>query len=699
MEQQAQDAPVTLAPPVGDRDPAYPLRGREALLAELLQVCRSGGGGLLHVLHGLGGCGKTALALELVHRLRSGRTGVPRRMVWWVDARHAVVLGTGLRAVARQAGVGREEASAGWAVDVLWERLADMRDDWLLVIDNVDDPHVLDGPGRLVSGTGWLRPHAAPSGVVLITTRDGNARTWGPSAKLHALTPLSDAAASQILIDHAGPEAGTLEAAQALATRLGRLPLALRMAGSYLAEVNGMPRAFRDPDTPINFSDYQAALDGPAGTGLHPARAIEKTWRMSVEYLHGHGFRHAGPLLDILATFADAPIPYTLLLRPDALADSHPEFADLDGPALWATLSELSALGLIDLHNPQDAPPTVSLHPLIRDASRSRTQVSQAAHLLNWVLQLEELRQPEEPGAWSAWHALFPHALTLLDHARQPELELPCRGHLAEAAEAAGRYLRARGQVHEAAHQFERILAVRLEFWGPQHAGTLSTQQHLARALHDLGQMEQARHLYEMVWRTNRDLQGDEHLHTLIARHELGRLLHDSGDLRSAHAHLSAVLQAHRDARGDEHRYTLTARHELARVLHDEGDFHAARDEYELVLSARHRLLGEHHPRTLTARHNRACVLADLGMLAEAHHELLAVTAARQRVLGEEHHATLSTQYRLARVLHARGKAAQAEALLRGVEASASRTLGAAHPQTRKAKEALQALGRSSDPL
>lgn len=247
------------------------------------------------MLHGLGGCGKTALALEVIDHLQRGLAGIPRRIAWWVDARQGVVLDSGLRALARQAGLSREEASAGWAADALWECLARAPYDWVLVVDNVDDPRVLDGPGRLAAGTGWLRPHAAPSGLILVTTRDGTARTWGPSAKLHSVTPLADGAASEILVDHAGTAAGSLDAARALARRLGGLPLALRMAGSYLAEVNGMPGAFRDPHTPTDFSTYHAALDGPTSARLHPAQAIEETWRLSVDYLHAHGFPYAGP--------------------------------------------------------------------------------------------------------------------------------------------------------------------------------------------------------------------------------------------------------------------------------------------------------------------------------------------------------------------------------------------------------------------
>ncbi len=51
---------------MGERDPRYPLRGREALLEHVVGLCHTGGGGKLIVLHGLGGSGKTAVALEAI---------------------------------------------------------------------------------------------------------------------------------------------------------------------------------------------------------------------------------------------------------------------------------------------------------------------------------------------------------------------------------------------------------------------------------------------------------------------------------------------------------------------------------------------------------------------------------------------------------------------------------------------------------
>ena len=68
---------------------SLPLRGRDELLADL-----AGPGPRVRVLHGLGGCGKTRLALEVGVPGAAGGTEV-----WWVSAAEPGVLAVSMRAL------------------------------------------------------------------------------------------------------------------------------------------------------------------------------------------------------------------------------------------------------------------------------------------------------------------------------------------------------------------------------------------------------------------------------------------------------------------------------------------------------------------------------------------------------------------------------------------------------------------------
>jgi NB-ARC domain len=282
---------ISIAAPIGQLDARFPLRGRDTLRAALTDPTS---GSRVRVVHGMGGCGKTRLALEVASQLQERDVEV-----WWVSAADESRLTAGMRAVARRVGVTHAELRHGDAADLLWHRLAGRQQEWLLVIDNADDPQVLAGPSELfVDGTGWLRPLRTPAGMVLVTSRDGRPSSWGSWCRLHQVEVLASGDAAQILADHAdGQELGNTAEAEALAQRLGRLPLALKIAGSFLAKSVAIPAAFAAPGAARTYSQYLAALEcgqletafpSPSAGELTPEQArrvIGRTWELTLDLL------------------------------------------------------------------------------------------------------------------------------------------------------------------------------------------------------------------------------------------------------------------------------------------------------------------------------------------------------------------------------------------------------------------------------
>jgi hypothetical protein len=371
-----REAAVSVAAPVGQRDESLPLRGRDVLLAEL-----AGPGPRVRVLHGLGGCGKTRLALEAAFWAQQEGTEV-----WWISAAEPGVLAAGMRALGRRLGVSDAELEHGDAADVIWRHLERRQDPWLLVLDNADDPQVLAGAGTCVAeGRGWLRPVAGQAGLVLVTSRDGSLASWGSWSRRHRLEMLTADPAVAVLADQAGhhPGLGSEEDARLLAVRLGGLPLALKIAGSYLAEAAAIPAAFADTGVICTYRQYRDAIQAgdlgtvfPAPGGqLTPEQArglIGRTWDLTLDLLDARPLPEARRVLRLLASFADAPVPYELLLHPDTLAASAP-LRDLTGSRLWHALKALDDFGLIDLDTSGQGPaaiPVARLHPLVRDTSR-----------------------------------------------------------------------------------------------------------------------------------------------------------------------------------------------------------------------------------------------------------------------------------------------------------------------------------------
>ena len=130
---------VSVVSPFGQRDEKLPVRGRDELLNELAANTVDT---RIWVIHGLGGSGKTRLALEAAFRAEELGTEV-----WWVTAVDPDMLVAGMRAVGRRLGLGHEDLKHGDAADLVWQRLSDREDPWLLVVDGADDPQVLRARG------------------------------------------------------------------------------------------------------------------------------------------------------------------------------------------------------------------------------------------------------------------------------------------------------------------------------------------------------------------------------------------------------------------------------------------------------------------------------------------------------------------------------------------------------------------------
>jgi NB-ARC domain/Tetratricopeptide repeat len=525
--ERAPEPAVSIAPPVGQRDENLPLHGRDGLLAGLV----SPGEARVRVLHGLGGCGKTRLALEAAFQARQRGTEV-----WWVSAAEPAPLAAGMRALGRRLGISDAQLEHGDAADVIWQRLAGRREPWLLVIDNADDPQVLAGAGTCVAeGRGWLRPVAGQAGMVLVTSRDGSLASWGSWARRHRLEMLLADPAAAVLADHAGhhPELGGEDDARRLAARLGGLPLALKIAGSYLAEAAAIPAAFTDSGALRTYRRYLDAIQGGDLAAVFPvpggqlsaeqARGlIGRTWELTLDLLDARPLTEARQVLRLLACLADAPVPYQLL-HPGTLAAS-PPLRDITGSRLWQALRALADFGLLDLDTGGQLPaavPVARLHPLVRDTSRPPAGpqrlafVELAARLLQRAAA-KETGLPEDPQMWPAWQLLAPHSAVVFDDLTS---ELDVSDDAVEAA-AYATYMAARYQANQGFHaaadaEYHDVLAATLRVLGPDHLDTLTTRHQIALEMAARGDHAAAEAEYRDVLAARLRVLGPNHPDTL----------------------------------------------------------------------------------------------------------------------------------------------------------------------------------------
>src|ERR1019366_8500028 len=128
--------------------------GRQDILGQLRQGVASRVTAVLpHALQGMGGVGKTALAIEYAYRYRS-----EYELVWWIPADQPALIRSSLAALAEPLGL-QSATAAGidTASTVVLNALrrGEPYTRWLLIFDNADQPEDLkeilpDGPGDVL---------------------------------------------------------------------------------------------------------------------------------------------------------------------------------------------------------------------------------------------------------------------------------------------------------------------------------------------------------------------------------------------------------------------------------------------------------------------------------------------------------------------------------------------------------------------
>ncbi|GAA1747066.1 FxSxx-COOH system tetratricopeptide repeat protein [Nonomuraea bangladeshensis] len=675
------------------------------------------------VIHGIGGVGKTELARQYA-LARAERY----RVRWWIVADGADQIQNGLAMLAerlhpplpRQSALttvlGVEQAAA-WAYGWL-----QAHQDWLLVLDNVEDPRdVRDLLGQLRTGH------------ILLTTRRDVA--WPDGVRPVPLNVLGPDAAIDLLAQTSRcPEPADRPAIAAIAQELGRLPLALEQAGAYLREARISPKAYLEL-----LSRHPAHLYAAVPEGGDAGRAIARLWNSHLGTIRDRN-PHAEHLLRVLACYAPDNIPRDLID-----ADWADRDAGVPNPATLDALRLLVSYGLISLDRH-----TISMHRLLQavlttpapaasadlPSGEAVVQVALAWLAAAWPHTTSEPPTVDQLGrrrllsphiaALTSHHQIvttrgehdwvfrqavvheyeqgnYQRALTLVTHdyaINQASLgeehpdTLTSRGNLATV-------LRDLGRLEEAEAEARAVWQVQVRVLGEEHPDTLASRNNLALALQRLGRLGEAEAEARAVWQVQARVLGEEHPLTLSSRNNLALVLHGLGRLGEAEAHSRAVWQVQVRVLGEEHPLTLTSRNNLALALQSLGRLEEAEAEARAVWQVRARVLGEEHPDTLTSRGNFATVLRDLGRLGEAEAEARVVWQVQARVLGEEHPDTLTSRGNFATVLLGLGRLEDAEAHSHVVWRSMVQVVGEEHPDTLASRShlalALQRLGRLED--
>jgi hypothetical protein len=318
---------------LGPRNTSF--TGREADL-QVLAAEPAGRTVLTQSLTGLGGIGKSALALEYAHR-RYQASEVD--LAWWFIAEDRPVLLAGMAGLYdRLTGTGGDQDAEAGAIALRnWLEHSPYR--WIIVFDNAE-PGTLDG---IVPANG--------TGQVIITSR---AEDWaGTTTHTLGTLPLDEAADLLARITKLPAD----QDARDLAAELGGLALALEQAGAFIRQTRG------------SYADYLQALREDPRTVYNADLAktesvAARVWHKSLTHVTGGDTGHpAAAVLGVLSYLAPDDIPRQLLSS--STVDGAPVLEDLSQVQISMALASLADYSLITLE-----PDAISVHRVIQHLTR-----------------------------------------------------------------------------------------------------------------------------------------------------------------------------------------------------------------------------------------------------------------------------------------------------------------------------------------
>jgi tetratricopeptide (TPR) repeat protein/transcriptional regulator with XRE-family HTH domain len=697
--------------------------GREEILKQLhdkLTTTQSAALTQIQAISGLGGIGKTQIAVEYAYRYRD-----TYQAVLWARASSRDALISDFVSLADLFFLTEANNRDQTIVVTAVKRWLTEHAGWLLILDNSDDFELIadflppgDNGHILLTTRAQATGNLAPSIVIEKMEKNEGARLLLCRAKLLALAaPL----------EQVGEKEWTQ--AEEIVVAMDGLPLALDQAGAYIEETGCDLAGYLE----LYRSHRKELLQRRSALRADHPEPVASTWALSFLKVE-RASPAAADLLRLCAFLDPDAIPEEIVTNGSAMLGPKLGSITDTNMQLNEAIQELRRFSLVK-RDPEAK--LIYTHRLVqtvlKDEMDQQTQQQWAERVVRAVnttfpeVTFPNWKQCDRclPHVWACaelidqYRMSFPEAARLLHHAgiylrdrglyEQAEVLLQralailervfglAHPQAATILNDLGWFYYLQGKYEQAEPLLQQALAIYEQVLGPEHSDIAITLNNLAWLYMQQGRYAEAELLYQRSLNIREKVLGDLHPETARSLNDLGWLYYLQGKYEQAEPLLQRALAIRERALGPTHPDVGESLNNLAILYYFQGKYEQAESLFQRALSIREQALGSIHPDVGESLNNLARVTVHQGKYEQAESLFQRALSIREQALGPDHSFTAITLDNLGLLYQAQGKYEQAEPLHQRALAIFEKVLGPEHPDTAIALQYLAQLYHSQN--
>ncbi|KAG5655125.1 hypothetical protein KAF25_001898, partial [Fusarium avenaceum] len=637
-------------------------------------------------LVGLGGMGKTQIALHLAYSATALQHGWS---VFWLPA--FSMAGFEQECAKLIKGIGIQYAEGEDAKVVFQRHFNSGRiGKWLLVIDNADDLDILKPSDDTAKGIFEFLPNHV-DGRILFTTRFMRVAVAAAKNEVMKLSEMDFEEASELLQasfikdDEFWTEDMRHETTVVkLLKTLTYLPLAITQATAYMntnqTSIKDYLKLFEHTDGKNVMELLEHGQDNETYYDRSQS-AVATTWVVSFNRIRSSD-PTAATLLSFMSTIEPRAIPRSLLPIPETEQQLEKAIGTLLG---YGFLTRRGQEAIYDMHR------------LVHLAALRWNEESQHAQDVQ-QLALAHVAKVFPNNKWEdreVYQQYLPHAQRLLDYTDGVENEAAWMLKEDDLERSGSqRWLShtyiMNGQIQEAIGLLEEIASSIQGKTAEDNRERLISQHQLGVAYLENGQSKEAIELLRYVVARRKETLPQDHPNQLGSQHELAMAYLDNGQVNKAIGILEYVVARKKETLPENHPEQLVSQHGLGRAYLSNGQSKEAIELLEFVVARKKETLPEDHPGQLTSLHNLAYAYLHNGQSKEAIELLEFVVTREKETLPEDHPGQLTSLHNLAHAYLDNGQINKGIELLEFVVLRSKETLPSGHPNLLASEEMLR---------